>query len=152
MKEASDSPAKVAVITGTSRGLGQVLAGVLAKQGDGVILTARGGVGLTETVRPLRGASPHVVPLVGDVTSAEHRHRLVLAAKGWGRIDLLVNNASELGTSPLPPLAEASRQNLLRVFDVNVLAPLALIQEALPLLERVGGLVVNISSDAALGG
>ncbi len=90
--------------------------------------------------------------MAGDVSDAPHRHRLMRAAEDWGRIDLLVNNASELGASPLPPLAETSRQNLLRVFDVNVLAPLALVQEALPLLERAHGLVVNITSDAAVGG
>ena len=152
MKETSDSPAQVALITGTSRGLGRVLAGFVAKQGYGLILTARGDRDLTETARELRGASPHITSVAGDVTDGDHRHRLILAAKGWGRIDLPVNNASELGTSPLPPLAETSRENLLSVLDVNVLAPLALVQEALPLLESSHGLVVNISSDAAIGG
>src|SRR5439155_863204 len=80
------------------------------------------------------------------------RHRLLEAAAAHGGIDLLVNNASELGDTPLPPLVEASRETFLRVFEVNTLAPLALVREALPLLRRGTGLVVNISSDAAIGG
>jgi len=143
---------RVALITGASRGHGRVLAEFLANQGYGLILDARGGGELSPVVRGLGGESPRAVAIAGDLTDPGHRRRIAHAAETWGRIDLLVNNASELGTSPLPPLAETSRQNLLRVLDVNVLAPLALIQEALPLLERARGLVVNITSDAALGG
>src|SRR3972149_6866495 len=127
---------QVALVTGASRGLGRVLAEFLAKQGYALILDARGGGELSRVVGGLGGGSPRSVAIAGDLTDPEHRRRLLHAAESWGRIDLLVNNASELGTSPLPPLAETSRQNLLRVFDVNVLSPLALIQEALPLLER----------------
>lgn len=143
---------KVALITGASRGLGRALAAFLAKQGQSLIITARREAELTAVAGGLRTDASRVVSIAGDVSDAGHRHRLVKAAEGWGRIDLLVNNASDLGTSPLPPLVETSRQNILRVFDVNVLAPLALLQGALPLLERAHGLVVNISSDAAIGG
>jgi NAD(P)-dependent dehydrogenase (short-subunit alcohol dehydrogenase family) len=93
-----------------------------------------------------------VVSLPGDVSDPNHRRRLIDAAGAAGRLDLLVNNASDLGDTPLPPLETASLGTFLRVFEVNTLAPLALIREALPLLVRSKGLVVNISSDAALGG
>jgi len=87
------------------------------------------------------------------VTEAAHRRHLVDAARAWGRLDLLVNNASELGPSPLPELARYPLELLARVFQVNVLAPVGLVQEALPLLGRSSeALVVNISSDAAVGG
>ena len=68
-----------------------------------------------------------------------------------GRLDLLVNNASSLGPSPLPALADYSLGDLEDVFAVNVSAPLGLVQVALPLLKRSKGLIVNISSDAAVG-
>ncbi|HKW42830.1 MAG TPA: SDR family oxidoreductase, partial [Thermoplasmata archaeon] len=93
-----------------------------------------------------------IVSIPGDVTERAHRERLARAAEDLGRIDVLVNNASELGETPLPPLVHARRDRVLRVLDVNVLAPLALVQEVLPLLIRSHGLVVNITSDAAIGG
>ena len=142
---------KVALITGASRGLGRVFAGFVAKQGYALILTARGD-------SELRAAADELAPLAaisafpGDVTDVGHRRRILEAAERWGRLDVLVNNASELGDSPLPPLNLASVQTFRRVLEVNTLAPLALVQEALPLLARSHGLVVNISSDAAVGG
>ena|SRR3990170_2007879 len=152
MPSMSSVTEKVALITGASRGLGRVLASFLAKQAHPLIITARGGAELTAVADELRASGSRIVPIAGDISDSAHRHRLMKTAEEWGRIDLLVNNASELGTSPLPPLTVTSRQNLLRVFDVNVLAPLALAQEAMPLLKRARGLVVNITSDAALGG
>jgi len=147
-----DDSDKVAVVTGASRGLGRALARSLAQQRYRLILTARGQEALNAAATEFRGDGSAIVAIGGDVTDPAHRRRIVEAANEWGRIDLLVNNASELGTSPLPPLAKTSHENLLRVLDVNVLAPLALIQEALPLLGSSQGLVVNITSDAALGG
>ena len=146
------SPAKVALITGGSRGLGRVLADFLARQGYGLIITARGDAELRATAKELQSSGSPIVAMKGDVSDAGHRSRVLRAASEWGRIDVLVNNASELGESPLPALAEAKRASLQRVFDVNVLAPLALVQEALPLLIRSHGLVVNITSGAAVAG
>ncbi len=93
-----------------------------------------------------------VVAIVGDITDAEHRRRLAEAAESFGRLDLLVNNASGLGLSPLPPLAEYPLDAVEEVFRVNIVAPLGLVQTALPLLQKSRGLIVNISSDAAVGG
>ncbi len=146
------APAKVALVTGASRGLGRVLAGFLAKQGFALVVTARGSAELGVAGDEFRADAPGVASLSGDVSDSGHRHRLLQAAQEWGRIDVLVNNASELGETPLPPLVDVARDGLLRVFDVNVLAPLALVREALPLLVRACGLVVNITSDAAVGG
>src|SRR5436309_2277619 len=152
MKPSHTVVRKVALITGASRGLGRVLAGFLAKQGFALVITARGEAELRAATEGLRAYTPNVESIAGDVTDAGHRARLIGAAGEWGRIDVLINNASELGESPLPPLVQAKRLDFLRVYDVNVLAPLALVREALPLLARARGLVVNITTDAALGG
>jgi NAD(P)-dependent dehydrogenase (short-subunit alcohol dehydrogenase family) len=143
---------RTAIITGASRGLGKTLAELLAKQGAQLILTARGKHSLEQTAQALRAFSDTVIAIPGDIADPQHRARLVQAAEPFGRIDLLVNNASVLGPSPLPPLADFPLEAFHYLFDVNVFAPLGLVQESLPLLKKAGGLVVNISSDAAVGG
>lgn len=143
---------RVALITGASRGLGRVLATFLAGQGFTLILTARGAEELRSAAAALPTAgTPHVV-LPGDVADAGHRRNLATAAQQLGHLDLLFNNASTLGLSPMPPLASYPLERFEQVLEINVLAPLGLIQETLPWLQRGRGLVVNISSDAAVGG
>jgi NAD(P)-dependent dehydrogenase (short-subunit alcohol dehydrogenase family) len=95
---------------------------------------------------------PRVQAIAGDVIDAPHRERLIEAARATGGLDLLVNNASDLGETPLPPLGSASIPLFRRTLEVNLLAPVALAQLALPLLRARQGLVVNLSSDAAIGG
>lgn len=141
---------KVAIVTGASRGLGNVVARFLAGQSYGLVLTARDGGMLKESSRGFAGEG--VVTLAGDVAVASHRRALVEAARDLGGLDLLVNNASSLGPTPLPRLADYPLDALRELFEVNLIAPLALVQEALPLLKARQGLVVNLSSDAALGG
>jgi NAD(P)-dependent dehydrogenase (short-subunit alcohol dehydrogenase family) len=143
---------RVALITGGSRGLGVTLAAFLAGQDYDLVLTARDTDSLESAARSLEHYGGSVVAIAGDVADPDHRRRLVAAAEERGRLDLLINNASDLGATPLPSLAEYPLERLERVFAVNVLAPLGLVQNALPLLERTGGLVINVSSDAALGG
>ena len=143
---------RVALITGASRGMGAEVAGLLAKRGYDLVLTARGTTALDETAARLDKHGGRVVAIAGDVADAEHRGRLAEGAESLGRLDLLVNNASDLGESPLRPVAETSLDAIERVLSVNVVAPIGLIQATLPLLIRSGGLVANVSSDAALGG
>ena len=143
---------RVALITGASRGLGKTLAAFLAVQGYDLILDARGQGDLDSTAAELRGHGGHVVAVAGDVSEPGHRHTLLAAAEGLGRLDLLVNNAPILGPSPLPALAGYPLETLEQVLAVNTLAPLALIQDALGLLARASSLVVNITSEAAVGG
>ncbi len=143
---------RTALITGGSQGLGRTVADFLAAQGYGLVITARGEGGLAMAARELRRHGGPVIALAGDVADPAHRRRLAEAAREFGRLDVLLNNASTLGTTPLPPLAEYPLDELETAFRVNVVAPLALVREALPLLEASGGLIVNISSDAARGG
>src|SRR5947209_1657303 len=114
-----------AIITGASRGLGLALARALAQRGWTLVLDARGARELEAAAREL-GRLTEVTTLVGDVCDARHRAGLLESA--GARLDLLVNNASLLGPSPLPGLAEYPLPQLEQVWQVNVLAPLALAQ------------------------
>ena len=140
---------RVALVTGASRGLGEVIAGVLAGRGYDLVICARETGPLGRVAGSLAARGGRVLPIAGDVTDASIRARLVDAARELGGLDLLVNNASELGT--IGPLANFEVQRFGRVFPVNAGAPVALIQAALPLLTERRGLIVNITSDAALG-
>jgi NAD(P)-dependent dehydrogenase (short-subunit alcohol dehydrogenase family) len=138
---------RTALITGSSRGLGRALATALADRGWHLVVDGRDAGRLTGTVAAL--AHPDRVTAVpGDV--ADPGHRTALAEAVGPRLDLLVNNASELGPSPLPALADLRTDDLRHVLDVNVVAPLALAQAVLPALQVVGGAVIDISSDAAV--
>jgi NAD(P)-dependent dehydrogenase (short-subunit alcohol dehydrogenase family) len=133
----------VGIVTGASRGLGLALAHSLVERGWRLVVDARG----TDALEAAFDAVDGVVALAGDVTDPEHRQTLV--QKAGERIDLLVNNASALGPSPLPPLASYPLDELERVYDVNVIAPLALVQLALPRLVP-GAAILDISSDAGV--
>ena len=135
-----------ALITGASRGLGLALARELARRSWRLVIDARGAEAL-EAARAELAELTEVVAIPGDVADAEHQRALVEAA--GPRIDLLVNNASVLGPSPQPALADYPLDALEHVYHVNVHAPLALIQLALPRL-RPGACVVNVTSDAAV--
>ncbi len=143
----------IAVITGASRGFGRALAEDLADEGWHLVLDARGEDALRATADELatRGAGT-VVAIPGDVADTDHRRHLIEAARDLGGLDLLVNNASVLGPSPQPVLADYPLDVLADVYAVNVLAPLGLVQEALPLLRESGGAVVDVTSDAAVEG
>jgi len=90
-----------------------------------------------------------VTAIAGDVADAGHRGRLASAARERGRLDLLVNNASVLGPTPMPDLDRYPLAALRQVYEVNVVAPLSLFQLVDELLTASRGAVVNISSDAA---
>jgi len=143
---------KVALITGASRGLGKTLAHFLAAQGMNLILTARGAEALQHTASELAAFTGERILVPGDVQDHAHRQALADAVAQFGRLDLLVNNASLLGPSPQPPLIDYPLETLQTVLAVNLFAPLGLIQQMVPWLEAAQGLVINISSDAAVGG
>jgi len=132
------------IITGASRGLGLALARALTRDGWELVIDARGAVALHDAAASLGDA---VTAIAGDVTDPEHRRALVDAA--GPRIDLLVNNASVLGPSPLPALADLDVNAFARVMLANTLAPLALAQLVLPWMPD-GGRVINVTSDAAV--
>jgi NAD(P)-dependent dehydrogenase (short-subunit alcohol dehydrogenase family) len=138
----------VAIVTGGSRGFGRALAAALLSRGWTVVIDARRIADLDATAAALD--SPRLIAIAGDVTDASHRAALLDAATQAGSLTLLVNNASRLGPSPLPELADYAGDELRAVYDVNVFAPLALIQASLPALAEARGVIVNLSSDASV--
>lgn len=139
---------RTALITGASHGLGRALAAALAEGGWRLIVTARGADDLDAAARRFGGQQ--VTALPGDVADSWHRTALLDAAERAGGLDLLVNNASTLGRTPLTPLADYPISDLEAAFRVNTLAPLSLIQGVLPALRERRGAILNISSDAAV--
>lgn len=133
-----------ALITGGSRGFGRALARALGENGWTVTINGRTAATVAEATAP-PGRSLHGV--VGTIRDHDHRMELVRRA---GDLDLLVNNASHLGPSPLRHLASVEPAQLHEVFDTNLVSPLALIGLAMPGLRARSGIVVNISSDAAV--
>ncbi|MFO7279503.1 MAG: SDR family oxidoreductase [Thermoanaerobacterales bacterium] len=144
---------RTALITGGSRGLGRALALGLAREGWNVVIDARDAEALERARAEVDAAGPgDVVALPGDVTDPVHVAALVGAAASEGRLELLVNNAGTLGPSPLPSLAALRADDLERTLRTNLVAPLRLVQAALPHLRSCGGAVLNVTSDAAVEG
>jgi NAD(P)-dependent dehydrogenase (short-subunit alcohol dehydrogenase family) len=144
----------IAIVTGASKGFGRALATDLAAGGWDVVVDARSATDLAAAASALADHGGRVVAIAGDVTDPVHRAALVEAAADLGGLDLVVNNASTLGPTPLPRLAGYPLDELADVLATNVLAPLGLVQLALPLLlasTRIGT-VVDLSSDAAVEG
>jgi NAD(P)-dependent dehydrogenase (short-subunit alcohol dehydrogenase family) len=142
----------VAIITGASKGFGRALADDLAGDGWDLVIDARHAGELEATAAALRRHGTRVQAVAGDVAGPVHREQLVTEAAALGGLDLLVNNASTLGPTPMPFLRNYPLDALARVYEVNVLAPLALVQRALPLLHAARGAIVGVTSDAAVEG
>ncbi|TSE01010.1 SDR family oxidoreductase [Skermania sp. ID1734] len=140
---------KVALITGGSAGFGRAVARRLVADGWSVILTARGIDRLRSVQREL---GEQATAIAGDVADERHRADVGAAIAAAGRLDLLVNNASALGPSPLPVLEHYPLDAFTQVLQTNVVAPLAFLQLCLPYLRASRGIAVQISSDAAVGG
>ncbi len=141
----------VAIVTGGSRGLGYAVARELAIRGVRTIVDGRNAGALEAAAAELRKYG-EVIAISGDVTDKDHVHALVAAARELGRLDLLVNNASTLGTLPLPRIDALAQQAFEDLFGTNVFAPIHLMQHAAQFMRRSGGTktIVNVTSDAAV--
>jgi NAD(P)-dependent dehydrogenase (short-subunit alcohol dehydrogenase family) len=137
-----------AIVTGGSMGLGRALAEALHRLGWSVVTDGRRPDRLADLVE--RVGPERVVAIPGDVADPAHRRDLVDAAVRIGRLELLVNNASTIGESPMPRLDDFGLERWRRVYEVNVVAPLALSQLVIPHLVPGRGRILNISSDAAV--
>jgi NAD(P)-dependent dehydrogenase (short-subunit alcohol dehydrogenase family) len=144
---------RTALITGGSRGLGLALSRQLATDGWNLVVDARDAGVLERARREIDAAGPGtVIALAGDIADPVHVAALVNAAAGQGGFELLVNNAGTLGPSPLPHVAWLRTGDLERILRTNVVAPLRLVQAALPHLRAARGAIVNMTSDAAVEG
>ena len=137
--------ARVALVTGGSAGLGRALVRALAAQGWDVLTDGRSEEKFKEADLPAG-----VTVVIGDLTDDEHRARLAAAIESRGRLDLLVHNASTLGPLPMRPLAEVDVADLQHVWRTNIGGPLVLTSLLLPWLRAVDGVLLSISSDAAV--
>jgi NAD(P)-dependent dehydrogenase (short-subunit alcohol dehydrogenase family) len=142
----------IALITGASKGLGLTLARFLAARGYDLVITARGAETLAQAQEQLETFGSRVIAVNGDVSDPNHQLQLAGIVRSFGSLDLLVNNASDLGCLPLPNLATYPIHGLREIYETNVIAPVTLVQILRPYLAASRGLVVNISSDAAVGG
>jgi NAD(P)-dependent dehydrogenase (short-subunit alcohol dehydrogenase family) len=141
----------IALVTGASEGLGRALTLALAERGWSLVVDGRRPDPLAAVAdQAVRAGAAAVRPVPGDVADAGHRAVLASIVDDLGGATLLVNNASTLGASPQPPLADWTMPDLTRVYAVNVFAPLALTQLLLPGLRTREGRIVNVTSDAAV--
>lgn len=140
---------KRALITGATKGLGRAILDHLHGEGWTVVFDARTATDVEQTIADIHHETlgGHAIGIPGDIADPDHRRQLVEALDGH-RLDLLVNNASSLGPTPLPHLTAVDDAELRSLYETNTIAPLALIRETLHLLD--GGVVVNVSSDAAV--
>ena len=139
----------LALVTGGSAGLGRALVQALHDRGWAVVTDGRDSTRLAEAT----GSLADVEAISGDIADADHRHALVDAVRRTNPdhgLDLLVHNASTLGPLPLRPLRETSADELLATWAVDAAAPVALTRLLLPHLHRASGVVVSLSSDAAV--
>jgi NAD(P)-dependent dehydrogenase (short-subunit alcohol dehydrogenase family) len=143
---------KAALITGASRGLGLGLAERLAARGCKVVLVARSETEVEAAARAIRERAGVAFAIAADVGDKGAIHRIVGQASALvGPIDILVNNASTLGRTPLSLLVDSECEDLERVLAVNLLGPFRLTKALLGgMLLRSSGTVVNISSDAGI--
>ena len=134
-----------AIVTGASSGIGKALAAELYEGGAELVITARRADRLEQLAKELQRDGQKIVPVAGDIASAELRKMLVqTAVDELGGLDLLINNA---GIGAIGPFAEADEDRLRQIMEVNFFAPLELIRTALPCLqEGTHPLIVNVSS------
>ncbi|MFZ0918727.1 MAG: SDR family oxidoreductase [Candidatus Dormiibacterota bacterium] len=142
------------MITGASRGLGRALARAFAREGARLAICARGGASLESAAEECRSLGVEVLAVLADISDPTDVERFAATAlERFGGVDILVNNAAELGPLPLPQLTDAPSSALEHVLQANVVGPLRLTQAVIGgMLLRNRGLVVNISTDAALIG
>ena len=137
---------KTALITGASKGLGLALARALAVRGWKLIINAR-NTGALETARAELALYTEVTAVTGDVSDEAHRQELALLSQNG--LDLVVNNAGALGPSPQPRLIDYPLDQLNHVYQVNVLAPLRILQLVTGNL-NTNAAIINLTSDAAV--
>lgn len=147
---------QVVLITGASRGLGRALAQEFARLGAGLVINSRGSsqAGLAETEAAVRALNAPVLSVLADVSRRADVERLAGEALArFGRVDVLINNASALGPTPMPYLADTPIEEFESVLETNVTGPFMLTRALVgQMLARGSGSILNVSSDAGAVG
>ena len=136
---------KVAVVTGASKGIGAGIAKALAAEGAAVVVNyASSREGAEKVVGEITAAGGKAIAVGGDVSKAEDVKALLAESKkAFGKLDVLVNNAGVFDFFPLEQFSEAQFH---RQFNINVLGPTLMAQEALKHFGNEGGSIINVSS------
>src|SRR5207302_743758 len=141
------------LITGASQGLGREIALRFAREGAaGLSLVARHADQLNKVRDEIRKIAPKIdiVVIEADVSKSRDIERMVATtlAQFKGNLDVLVNNASTIGPSPMPNLLDYPVEDFREVIDTNLIGPFLLIKNALPAMIERGGSIINVTSDA----
>lgn len=141
---------QVVVITGASKGLGKAIALKFAKEGASLAICARNEEKLMEVKAEAETFGASVLAVVADVSKSKDMERFVaMTEKTYGTIDVLINNASILGPSPMPLLLDYPEADFEDVLRVNTLSPFLITRRVLPImLQKNKGLVINVTSEA----
>ena len=141
------------LITGASQGLGRAMALRFAREGAaGLSIVARHVDELNKVREEIRQIARKIdiVAIEADVSKPRDIERIVATtlAQFKGRLDVLVNNASTIGPSPMPNLLDYPVEDFREVLDTNLIGPFLLIKNALPAMIECGGSIINVTSDA----
>src|SRR6266702_1303834 len=144
---------KSILITGASQGLGRAMALRVAREGAAALsLVARHADKLNAVRDEVLKIAPKIdiVVIEADVSKPRDIERIVATtlAQFKGQLDVLINNASTIGPSPMPYLLDYPVEHFREVLDTNLIGPFLLIKNALPAMIERGGSIVNVTSDA----
>ena len=141
---------KVVMITGASRGLGRALALAFAKEGARLSICARSEEGLLKVKQEAEAKGAEVLAITADVSNARDVERFVATTENaYGRIDVLINNASILGPSPMPMLLDYPEEDFSEVLRINAVSTFLVTRRVIPgMLERNEGSIINLTSEA----
>lgn len=141
---------KVVMITGASKGLGRALTLAFAKKGARLAICARKEESLIRVKEEAKVLGAEVLAVTADISKPRDVERFVSTAeKAFGHIDVLINNASILGPSPMPLLLDYPEEEFAEVLQVNVVSPFYVTRRVIPgMLERNEGSIINVTSEA----
>jgi len=141
----------VVMITGASKGLGRELTLAFAQKGAYLAICARGEKKLQEVKKEAEGnGASYVLAVTGDVSKSRDVERFVaMTEELYGKVDVLINNASILGPSPMPLLLDYPEEDFVEVLKVNAVSPFLVTRRILPgMILNNKGSIINVTSEA----
>ena len=141
---------KVVMITGASKGLGRALTLAFAKDGAKLAICARSEERLLRVKQEAEELGAQVLAVTADISKSRDVERFVaMTEEAFSRIDVLINNASILGPSPMPLLLDYPEEDFAEVLRVNAVSPFLVTRRVIPgMLERNQGAIINVTSEA----